>query len=157
MTLRALADLDERQLRDIGLTRDEALFGSAPGKLGRSSGEAYGGTGDAARVCADNLGAGGRHAVERLTPAKASGSPAHLITLVQRFLNGIFYSFRHPSPRKPTMSALPPIADKRGSGRKARQVSPAGMNYAFSVIFDRDAMNRPNFRPGDLPGGYRHA
>lgn len=29
-TLRALADLDESQLRDIGLTRDEALFEASP-------------------------------------------------------------------------------------------------------------------------------
>jgi Domain of unknown function (DUF1127) len=28
-TLRALADLDDRQLRDIGLTRDEALHGKS--------------------------------------------------------------------------------------------------------------------------------
>ena len=34
-TLRALADLDERQLRDIGLARDEALLEVAPWWPGR--------------------------------------------------------------------------------------------------------------------------
>ena len=33
-TLRALADLDERQLHDIGLTRDEALYGQTSWSLG---------------------------------------------------------------------------------------------------------------------------
>jgi uncharacterized protein YjiS (DUF1127 family) len=33
-TLRALADLDERQLRDIGVTRDDPFFEASPALLG---------------------------------------------------------------------------------------------------------------------------
>ncbi|MGA8969911.1 MAG: DUF1127 domain-containing protein [Pseudolabrys sp.] len=33
-TLRAVADLDERQLRDIGVTRDDPLFEAPPALLG---------------------------------------------------------------------------------------------------------------------------
>jgi uncharacterized protein YjiS (DUF1127 family) len=36
-TLRALADLDERQLRDIGLTRDHTAFEVSPRLLGTRS------------------------------------------------------------------------------------------------------------------------
>jgi uncharacterized protein YjiS (DUF1127 family) len=36
-TLRALADLDERQLRDIGFTRDDALYGAALWSSGRNN------------------------------------------------------------------------------------------------------------------------